>query len=253
MKTIGINIDGIIRDSFNKFDSQYRKVFIHNPCLVAMNESDMTMREFTEAEMDEIDRKIEEKESEMLTLPMDSSDFLNHYKFEQKEISMTVEDNIEFKGETYTDSLQNNIVITPEEALQNFMYEDYALQIFGQTEEACNNAMEVVNKIQAEGLRSGNFKVVLLTTCKRKAVPATYSFLALKNCRVKSLIFLNEDYEKWDYCDILIDVMPESFQTKPSGKTSIKINQEFNKWDEADYSFDNIRELYNSPTIQLLF
>ena len=58
MKTIGINIDGIIRDSFNKFDSQYRKVFIHNPCLVAMNEEDMTMREFTEEEMDEIDRKI---------------------------------------------------------------------------------------------------------------------------------------------------------------------------------------------------
>ena len=77
MKTIGINIDGIIRDSFNKFDSQYRKVFIHNPCLVAMNEEDMTIREFTEAEMDEIDRKIEEKEKEMLTMPMDSSDFLN--------------------------------------------------------------------------------------------------------------------------------------------------------------------------------
>ena len=54
MKTIGINIDGIIRDSFNKFDSQYRKVFIHNPCLVAMNENDMTMREFTDQEMDEI-------------------------------------------------------------------------------------------------------------------------------------------------------------------------------------------------------
>ena len=65
MKKIGINIDGIIRDSFTKFDIQYRKVFIHNPCLVAMNEDDMTMREFTDAEMDEIDRKIEEKESEI--------------------------------------------------------------------------------------------------------------------------------------------------------------------------------------------
>ncbi|NBU48184.1 MAG: hypothetical protein EBS34_12255, partial [Flavobacteriales bacterium] len=86
MKKIGINIDGIIRDSFNKFDTQYRKVFIHNPSLVAMNESDMTMREFTEEELDEIDRKIEEKESEMITLPMDSPNFLNHYKFEQKEI-----------------------------------------------------------------------------------------------------------------------------------------------------------------------
>ena len=99
MKKIGINIDGIIRDSFEKFDSQYRKVFIHNPCLVAMNETDMTMREFTNEEMDEIDRQIEEKEAEMLVLPMDSSDFLNHYKFEQKEIPMTADKFLVHNGE----------------------------------------------------------------------------------------------------------------------------------------------------------
>ena len=251
MKTIGINIDGIIRDSFNKFDSQYRKVFIHNPCLVAMNEEDMTIREFTEAEMDEIDRKIEEKEKEMLTMPMDSADFLNHYKFEEKEIKMTAENILVHNGEVYEEAPQDKIIITPEEALDNFMYEDYALQIFGQTEEI-GNAMEIVNKIQAMGLESGKFEVVLLSTCKRKAVPATYSFLALKNCRVKKLIFVNEDYQKWDYCDILIDVMPEAIQSKPSNKTVIKINQEFNKWDEADHSYETIRDLYRDDLIQTL-
>jgi hypothetical protein len=102
------------------------------------------------------------------------------------------------------------------------------------------------------GLESGKFEVVLLSTCKRKAVPATYSFLALKNCRVKKLIFVNEDYQKWNHCDILIDVMPEAIQSKPSNKTIIKINQEFNKWDEADHSYETIRDLYRDDLIQTL-
>jgi hypothetical protein len=251
MKTIGINIDGIIRDSFNKFDSQYRKVFIHNPSLVAMNEEDMTIREYTEEELDEIDRKIEEMEKDMITLPMDSAGFLNHYKFEQIEIKMTAENILVHNGEVYEEAPQDKIIISPEEALNNFMYEDYALQIFGQTEEI-GNAMEIVNKIQAMGFETGKFEVVLLSTCKRKAVPATYSFLALKNCRVKKLVFVNEDYQKWDYCDILVDVMPESIQSKPSNKVIVKINQDFNKWDEADYSYDTIRDFYRDDIIQTL-
>lgn len=251
MKTIGINIDGIIRDSFNKFDSQYRKVFIHNPSLVAMNEEDMSMREYTEEEIQEIDKRIADLEHEMITLPMDSADFLNHYKFEEKEIKMTAESFLLHEGEVYEEAPQNSIVISSEEALDNFMYEDYALQIFGQTEEI-GNAMEIVNKIQAMGIDTGKFDVVLLSTCKRKAVPATYSFLALKNCRVRKLVFINEDYQKWDHCDILVDVMPEAIQAKPSNKVVVKINQDFNKWDEADYSYDNIRDFYRDDIIQTL-
>lgn len=251
MKTIGINIDGIIRDSFNKFDSQYRKVFIHNPSLVAMNEEDMSMREYTEEEIEEIDKRIADLEHEMITLPMDSADFLNHYKFEEKEIKMTADNFLFHEGQIYEEAPQDSIIISPEEALDNFMNEDYALQIFGQTEEI-GNAMEIVNKIQAMGLDTGKFDVVLLSTCKRKAVPATYSFLALKNCRVRKLIFVNEDYQKWDHCDILIDVMPEVIQSKPSDKVVIKINQDFNKWDEADYSYDNIRDFYRDDIIQKL-
>jgi hypothetical protein len=94
-------------------------------------------------------------------------------------------------------------------------------------------------------VEEGSFEVVLLTTCKRKAIPATYSFLALKNCRIKNLVFVDEDYQKWEHCDILIDVMPEAIQAKPKGKIAIKINKDFNKWDDADYSFDNIKEVYN--------
>ena len=48
IKTIGINIDGIIRMFFEQFDKQYRKVFVHNPALVATNEDTHTFREYTQ-------------------------------------------------------------------------------------------------------------------------------------------------------------------------------------------------------------
>ncbi len=251
MKTIGINIDGVIRNFADKFDIQYRKVFIHNPSIVAMNETDMTIKEFTPEELEAIDRKIEEKTAELISLPLDSFDLLNHYKFESKKIEMTAESFLIHDGKVYENAPQESMELTPSQCLDNFMYEEFALQIFAQADEY-ENAMEFVSKIQAIGLENKAFKVVLLSTCKKKAIPATYSFLALKGCKAKGVLFLDDDYQKWEHCDILIDVMPESFQTKPKGKISIKINQDFNKWDEADYSFNHIKEVYNKEFLKSL-
>ncbi len=244
MKTIGINIDGVIRDSESKFDKQYRKVFIHNPSLVAMNDGDMTVREYTEEELDEIDNKIKQRESEFICLPMDSPNILNHYKFESQKIEMTV-----FNGD---DDPHDNIELTPEQNFEKFMFEDYALQIFAQAEEI-DRALECISKMQAIGADNNEFRVVLLSTCKKKAIPATYSFLALKGCKIKGLVFVNEDYQKWDYCDVLIDVSPEALQSKPQGKKSIKINTEYNKWDEANYSFDHVKNVCDKDFLKTIF
>jgi hypothetical protein len=251
MKTIGINIDGVLRNFLDKFDKQYRRVFIHNPSLVAMNEKEMTVKEFTEQELEEIDKKIEEKTAELITLPLDSFDLLNHYKFESKKIEMTAEKFLIHDGQVYENAPQEAMELTPDQCLNSFMYEEYALQIFAQADEY-ENAMEFASKIQAIGLENKSFNVVLLSTCKKKAIPATYSFLALKGCKIKGVLFVEEDYEKWKHCDILIDVMPESFQTKPEGKISIKINQDFNKWDEADYSLDHIKDVYKKEFLQTI-
>lgn len=249
MKTIGINIDEVLRSSLDKFDIQYRKVFIHNPSIVAMNEADMTVKEFTEEEILEIDNKIADREAELINLPIDSYNLLNHYKFESKKIEMTAESFLIHDGKVYDSAPQEDIELTPSQCLEKFMYEDYALQIFAQSEEV-PHALEIASKIQSIGSENKSFKVVLLSTCKKKAIPATYSFLALKGCKIKGLIFLEEDYQKWEHCDILIDVMPESFQTKPDGKISIKINKDFNKWDSADYSFEHIKEVYEKDFLK---
>lgn len=250
MKTIGIAIDGVIRNSLDKFDQQYRKVFIHNPSIVAMNESDMTVKEYTEDEVVQIEEKIRQKEAELITLPIDSPNLLNHYKFEGKTIKMTGDAFIlGDDGKILENTAQDDIVLTPEDCLDSFLNEEYALQIYGQAAEY-EGALEYASKIQALGLENQAFNVVLLSTCKKKAIPATYSFLAVKACKIKKLIFVDEDYQKWDHCDILIDANPEALQTKPSGKISIKINQEFNKYDQADHTFDKLSEVYKKEFLK---
>jgi hypothetical protein len=251
MKTIGINIDGVLRNSLDRFDIQYRKVFIHNPSIIAMNEADMTVKEFTEEELAKIDQMVIEKTAELITMPIDSPDLLNHYKFESKTIEMTADNFMIGEDGKLIDAVQNDINLSPEDCLNNFMFDDYALQIFGQADEYLN-AMEYASKIQSIGNDNKAFKVVLLSTCKKKSIPATYSFLALKGCKIKGLIFVDEDYQKWDHCDILIDANPSALQTKPAGKISIKINQPFNQYDQADYSFDHIEKVFNKELLKTI-
>src|SRR5690606_6999808 len=129
MKTLGINIDGVVRDLMTQFDKQYRKVYINNPNIVGMNK-DMTVKDMTEDDYLELEKLVEDKEKELITLPISSYELTNHYRFENE---------IDLDGET---------TLTPDEALDNFMYNKYPFQVFGQAEEY-QGACDAVNRIQA--------------------------------------------------------------------------------------------------------
>lgn len=244
MKTIGINIDGILRNFHNQFDKQYRKIYIHNPSLVGVDEETHSFREFTKEEEEDFDKKIQEKERDLITLPVDSFELLNHYKFDSKAIKMS---KLDIKdGVDYTP-----IDLTPKENLEVFI-ETYSHALFTLAEEY-PGAIDSINKLQFLGKESGQFDVVLLSTLKSKAISATYSFLGNYNCRIRTIKFLESDSEKWNHCDVLVDIMPSSFQTKPKDKISIKINHLFNQWDAADFSYDSIKQICNKEFLERLF
>lgn len=233
MKTIGISIDGVIRDFYSEFDKQYRKAFIHNPSLVEMNR-DMTVKEQSEDELVLLEKKIDFKEKELISLPMNSYDLFNHYKFDNT---------IGMDGET---------ILSPQEALNEFMYQKFPFQIFGKAEEY-KGASEAFNRIQGYGIQNKLYKTVLLTSVGGAALPATWHFLATHNCRMKSFECVEHEHEKWDHCDILIDCVPEILQDVPIGKSAIKIEHPFNKWDNSEYSFKFLSEINPSFLEELVF
>ena len=248
MKTVAINIDGTIRDFVSKFDFMYRKKFIHNPEEVEGNipthtdiaqgniddKSFQIKEEFTDEEMDAIAAMIEEKEKELLSLPVDTDDLTNHYRFEPKKLKVISFD--DDKGDDKPIRLNSNQV------LEKFIYEDYPFQIFGRAEQY-KDAMETVNKIQAFGRDKGLYKTVLVSTCKQGAIPATFAFLSTHHCRVQNIHFVDSHEEKWDLCDVLIDDTPEAIHSKPADKELIKIDRPWNKWDKTPNSFESLVEL----------
>lgn len=223
MKTIGISLDGVIRDFYSEFDKQYRKAFIHNPSLVEMNK-DMSVKERTDEDWENLEKRIELGEKELITLPLNSFDLSNHYKFTE---SLSID------GET---------VLSPQEALNEFMFQKFPFNIFGKAEQY-KNACETFNKIQAYGIQNNIYRTKLLTSYGNQVLTATWHFLATHNCRMRSFECVDEEYQKWDHCDILIDCVPQVIQDVPEGKTIIKIEHPFNKWDNTEHTFQSLSDI----------
>jgi len=223
MKTIGINIDGVVRDFWTQFDKHYRKTYINNPSIVEMNQ-DMTVKEPTEEEWKKTEEMIKLKTSELISLPLNSYDLSNHYRFEEVK------------------SIDGETTLSPREALNEFMYQKYPFQIYGQAEEYMG-ACDAVNRIQAYGLSNKIYNTVFLSSVNSPAIPATFHFLAKNASRIRNIVFVDEDFEKWDHCDVLIDCVPEAIQDVPDGKIVIKIEQPFNQWDTVEHTFKSIKEV----------
>lgn len=223
MKTVGINIDGVIRDMYAAFDKQYRKIYIHNPSLVEMTK-EMEVKEQTEEELDDLEKRIENKTRELISLPLNSYDLTNHYKFEK---------GLAMDGET---------LLSPQEVFNEFMLKKYHFQVFGQAE-TYERAADTFNIIQAYGLENKLYETVLLTSYGGAALQATFHFLATHGIRTRYFRNVENEHDKWKYCDVLIDSVPEIIQDVPDGKTLIKINQTFNQWDAADRAFNKFSDI----------
>lgn len=255
MKKLGISIDGVIRDFHEAFDKQYKKSFIFNPTIVEMDE-EFRYREPTEKEAEERAKKIEEDTKNRISMPVDTVDLLNHYQFDETpefEVDNKFAPPKNSKLKEYRmDIGADNKILSPQEALEQFMYDKYSFKIFGDAEEF-TNATSYFNQIQAYGLRNKLFETVLITDLKSNAITANYYFLHKVGSRARNVVVVEDNIDKWNYCDVLVDVLPEVFQNKPKNKTSIKIDRLYNQWDEADYTLKSLKDLNNSDILNKLF
>ena len=135
--------------------------------------------------------------------------------------------------------------ISAEDMFYEFLYEDKVFNIFGMAN-SFPGAIETVHKLQLMGDENDMFDVALISSNLRgKGVTATYSFLSKEGSRAREIKFFKDDFEKWDNFDIIVDITPQIFQSKPEDKMAIRIEYDFNKWDIAEYSFKSLKEMYN--------
>lgn len=218
MKTLGITINGVLRDFNFQFEKLYRKTFIKNESLVGMDDNFFAVE--AEESQEEYE-KIKNLERELINTPVDTADLLNHFKFDDVE------------------------------SFNKFL-EDYTFPIYGAAP-AMPKSFDTLLKIQQISEASKYFEVVLISTEKSQAISSTLHFLAKNGARIKNIKFVDRYSEVWKHCDILLSETPEVFETKPEGKLSVKLETLYNTYSQSDYSIKNLSDFVEIEFLKGIF
>ena len=112
--------------------------------------------------------------------------------------------------EFWTNDMQALFPFNSKNSYFNFVYNDYAFELYGKCPTATRNLSSELNDL-------------------------FFYFL-----KVREVYFPQDSSTIWDKCDVLITANPALLDTKPEGKVSIKIKAEYNEDSDADYTFKDL-------------
>lgn len=208
MKRIGIDVNGVLRDTLLKFDNVYEKNFIEK------NGEDFLGQTF-ELDMSGntslIDTEIQNFEYKKLS-PVTSLNLKNHYSFKT------------------------------EEELFSFLYEDFAMEIFGHSPSTEMTTFNMLNDLYYE-LRD-EYELTIVSNEIGKSKPSTLFFLSKFGCLLEKVLFFSEITKNnmWDQVDILLTANPDLLLEKHSNKVVVKYNTNYNKQIDSKYEISSISE-----------
>ncbi len=194
MKKIGIEINGVLRDTIEKFKQIYQKHLIDNYQDEFIGQTfKIDLSGNTE------ENEIQEPFKYEILNDVTSLDLMKHFSFQSKE------------------------------ELYSFMYEEYTMELFGHAPSAEMNTFNVLNELYYD-LRD-EFELIIVSDEIGKSKPASLFFLAKFGCLLEKVMFYSEITKKnmWDEVDVLITSNPNLILNKPEGKTVIKFITDYNK------------------------
>ena len=132
--------------------------------------------------------------------------------------------------------------------LNQFLYVDASLEIFGHAGETKLNSVEHLNQLHNIIEDMGHTPIIISKELNNSK-PATLFFLSKLSSKVNSIIFVKDYNKKWDFVDVLVTANPTSLDTKPKDKVSIKVINHYNKDCDSDYTVIDIKELSDDKKI----
>ena len=209
MKRIGIDINGVLRDTIGKFSQLYEKHLIES-------DEDQYMGQTYEIDSsgntEPIESRVTKFEYRVLS-EVNSLDLMKHFSFSNKE------------------------------ELFNFMYEEYSMELFGHAPSTEMNTFNILNDIYFD-LRENN-QLLLVSNEIGKSKPATLFFVSKFGCLLEKIFFFSEYTRKdmWDEVDILLTADPTLLLEKPKDKVVIKFITNYNKEIKNDLEITSLSEL----------
>jgi hypothetical protein len=202
---IGIEINGVLRDTIGKITQLYEKHLIE--------EKDDNNKSF------EVDLS---GNTEELVIPEEFE-----YKILSDVTSLDLMDHFSFNSE---------------DELYSFMYEDFAMQIFGHASSTETFTFNDLNEIYLK-YRDKN-ELLIVSDEMGKSKPASLFFLSKFGCQLEKVKFYSNITKNsmWNEIDVLLTANPDLILEKPKDKIVVKYNTTYNKNVESDYKIDKLKE-----------
>jgi hypothetical protein len=205
MKRIGIEINGVLRDTIGKFSQLYEK------------------------------HMIEEKEDESKIYEIDMSGNTEE---------LTPEEVFEYKIISEVDSLNliDHFSFKDDNELYDFMYEDFAMQIFGHAGSTETFTFNDLNDLYIK-YRDNN-ELLIVSDEMGKSKPASLFFLSKFGCLLEKVKFYSKSTinSMWDEIDVLLTSNPVLILEKPNDKIVVKYNTVYNKNVSSEYEINTLKE-----------
>jgi hypothetical protein len=212
-KRVGIEINGVLRDTVVKFTELYEKHMIDKN---HYESTDKTYQIEFSGDTEEI---------------LELNENTNDNKFEYKILSPV----------TSLD-LENHFLFKDKDELYSFMYEDYTMELFGHAPSTEMMTFNLLNDIYYN-LRDTHDLIIVSDEIGRSK-PSSLFFLSKFGCLVEKIFFYSEITKNnmWNDIDILLTANPNLLLNKPSNKIVIKYITHFNKDIESEYSISSLSE-----------
>lgn len=206
MKRIGIEINGVLRDTIGKFTQLYEK------------------------------HMIEEKSDDNKTFELDMSG-------NTEELILSQDFEYKILSEVNSLNLMNHFSFKDENDLYSFMYEDFAMQIFGHAGSTETFSFNDLNEIYHK-YRDNN-ELLILSDEMGKSKPASLFFLSKFGCLLEKIKFYSNATINtvWDEIDVLLTSNPQLLLMKPDNKIVVKYNTVYNKDVDCEYEINSLKEL----------
>jgi len=203
---LGIEINGVLRDTIGKFTQLYEKHLVDEVSDDSLLSYELDLSGNTEEVL--VDNKIEYKVLSEVT----SLNLMEHFKFND------------------------------EDELYSFMYEDFAMQIFGH---AGSTEVFTFNDLNDLYIKYRNNNDLLIVSDEMgKSKPASLFFLSKFGCLLEKVKFYSNTTinSMWDEIDILLTANPNLLLDKPNNKIVVKYNTNYNKNVNCEYEIDTLKE-----------
>jgi hypothetical protein len=155
------------------------------------------------------------------------------------------EDSFEYKMTYPINSLTLNehFLFPDDDELYSFLYEEFAMEIFGHAQSSEYNTFIDLNEIYIS-LRD-NHDLLIVSDEIGKSKPASLFFLSKFGCQLEKVKFYSNSTinSMWDEIDILLTSNPALLLEYPSDKILIKYETEYNENINTIHSIKSIKEL----------